>query len=404
MGKPLAADGVAADDRVVELDLSALVPLTAYPHSPGNVKPLREYEGMKVDQVCIGSCTNSSYVDMLTVARILKGKHAHPDVSLVIAPGTRQVMQMLAREGALVDLLESGARLMESACGFCVGVGQSPQTDAVSLRTNNRNFEGRSGTRSAQVYLVSPEAAAAAAITGVVTDPRDLEMDYPDIQMPEQFLIDDRMLIAGPADPTVEVRRGPNIGDPPYNDPLPADIAGEVTLVVGDKITTDHISPAGDKLKYRSNIEFYSTFVFEPVDPTFSERAAENRDRGVHNIVVAGESYGQGSSREHAALCPMYLGVKAVIAKSFERIHIANLINFGIVPFSFVHDEDYESIDAGDVVRIDGIRGLLERGEAAVLVNESSGREIPLAYDLTARQRKILLAGGRLNEVKGEAG
>jgi aconitate hydratase len=272
----------------------------------------------------------------------------------------------------------------------------------VSLRTNNRNFEGRSGTRSAQVYLVSPETAAAAAITGVVTDPRDLGMDYPDIQMPERFLIDDSMLIAGPPDPTVEVRRGPNIGDPPHNDPLPGEIRGEVTLVVGDKITTDHISPAGDLLKYRSNVELYSTFVFQPVDPTFAERAAANRDRGVHNVVVAGESYGQGSSREHAALCPMFLGVKAVIAKSFERIHVANLINFGIVPFTFVHDEDYESIDIGDVVRIEGIRGLLERGEAAVLVNETSGREIPLAYDLTARQVKIVLAGGRLNEVRGE--
>jgi aconitate hydratase len=311
---------------------------------------------------------------------------------------------MLAREGALVDLLESGARLMESACGFCVGVGQSPQTDAVSLRTNNRNFEGRSGTRSAQVYLVSPESAAAAAITGVVTDPRDLEMDYPDIQMPEQFLIDDTMLIAGPPDPGVEVRRGPNIGDPPHNAPLPSDIEGNVTLVVGDKITTDHISPAGDKLKYRSNIEFYSTFVFEPVDPTFAQRAAANRDQGVHNLIVAGESYGQGSSREHAALCPMFLGVKAVIAKSFERIHIANLINFGIVPFTFADEEDYESIDMGDEVRIHDIRGLLERGEPIVLVNESAGREIPLAYDLTARQVKILLAGGRLNEVKGEEG
>jgi aconitate hydratase len=293
---------------------------------------------------------------------------------------------------------------MESACGFCVGVGQSPQTDAVSLRTNNRNFYGRSGTRSAQVYLVSPEAAAAAAITGVVTDPRALDMDYPDIQMPERFLIDDSMLVAGPPDPTVEVRRGPNIGDPPSNEPLPAEINGEVALVVGDKITTDHISPAGDKLKYRSNIEFYSNFVFEPVDPTFSQRAAENRDQGVHNLVVAGESYGQGSSREHAALCPMFLGVKAVIAKSFERIHIANLINFGIVPLSFVDDADYEAIDAGDAVRIADIRGVLERGEPAVLVNESSGREIPLGYDLTPRQVKILLAGGRLNEVRAEAG
>ena len=393
-------DEEAAYDKTVELDLSAVEPLTAYPHSPGNVKPVRDFLGLKVNQVEIGSCTNSSYKDMITVARILKGQHVHPDVSLAIAPGSRQVLQMLAREGALGDLLDVGARIMESACGFCIGNSQSPQTDAVTLRTSNRNFLGRSGTRSAQAYLVSPEVAAAAVITGEFTDPRDLDVPYPDVPMPDRFSIDDSMFIfPAQADKDVAIYRGPNIGDPPHNDPLPASIVGEITIKVGDKITTDHIMPAGARMKYRSNVPKYAEFVFEHVEPTFSQRAAANRDKGVHNLIVAGESYGQGSSREHAALCPMYLGVKAVIAKSFERIHIANLINFGIVPLTFQNDADYGKIAAGDEVEIPDVRGRLQRGEDLVLVNKTQNVEIPLAYDFSDRQRGILLAGGTLNYV-----
>jgi aconitate hydratase len=396
----LLPDEDAAYDRIVELDLSIVEPLTAYPHSPGNVKPVRALANLKVDQVEIGSCTNSSYKDMITVARILKGKHVHPNVSLAVAPGSRQVLQMLTREGALADLLDSGARIMESACGFCIGNSQSPQTDAVSLRTSNRNFEGRSGTKSAQVYLVSPETAAAAVITGQFTDPRDLGMPYPDVRMPGRFYIDDSMFIfPEQADRGVAIYRGPNIGDPPHNDPLPEDIAGRVAIKVGDKITTDHIMPAGARMKYRSNVPKYAEFVFEHVDPTFSQRATENRDRGLHNLIVAGESYGQGSSREHAALCPMYLGIKVVIARSFERIHVANLINFGIVPLTFKNEADYEQIEAGDEMVIARIRDRLKQGEELVLVNKTQDVEIPLSYRFSERQRDILLAGGTLNYV-----
>ena len=400
----LHADSDAVYDKVVELDLSTIEPLMATPHSPGNVSPVRDVAGMKVDQVIIGSCTNSSYMDMMTVARILKGRHVHPEVSFAIAPGSRQVLQMLAREGALADLIAAGARVMESACGFCIGNSQSPSTDAVSLRTSNRNFEGRSGTRSAQVYLVSPETAAAAVLTGIFTDPRDLEMAYPNVSMPEQFLIDDSMFIFPErTDKAVEIARGPNIGAPPYNDPLPGTIKGQVTIKVGDKITTDHIMPAGARLKFRSNVPTYAEFVFEGIDAAFPQRAAENRDCGVHNLIVAGESYGQGSSREHAALCPMYLGVKAVVAKGFERIHSANLINFGIVPLTFVDDADYEKLQAGDEVAIPQIREKLEQGEPLMLVNYTSAQEIPLQHQLSDRQRRILLAGGLLNDVVRDA-
>ncbi|MBN1873854.1 MAG: aconitate hydratase, partial [Anaerolineae bacterium] len=395
----LLPDPDALYDRVVEIDLSAIEPLTAAPHSPGNVIPVRQVAGKDVTQVEIGSCTNSSYKDMVTVAHILKGQHVHPNVSLAIAPGSRQVLQMLAREGALADLIGVGARLMESACGFCIGNSQSPQTDAVSLRTNNRNFEGRSGTKSAQVYLVSPETAAAAVITGKFTDPRDLGMDYPSVAMPDCFFIDDSMFIFPKQLSSVAVYRGPNIGDPPHSTPLPDAIRGEVTVKVGDKITTDHIMPAGQLLKYRSNVPKYAEFVFNPVDATFAQRAGANRDAGIHNLIVAGESYGQGSSREHAALCPMYLGVKAVIAKSFERIHIANLINFGIVPLTFADDADYAKIAQGDRVTIPDVREKLNANAPFVAVNETQGVEIPLAYSLSERQREILLVGGLLNYV-----
>ncbi len=396
----LLPDPDAAYDRIVELDLSAIEPLAAAPHSPGNVKPVRELAGMVVNQVVIGSCTNSSYKDMVTAARILKGQHAHPNVSFAIAPGSRQVLQMLAQEGALADLIAAGARVMESACGFCIGNSQSPQTDAVSLRTSNRNFEGRSGTSSAQVYLISPETAAAAVITGKITDPRDLGLSYPDVTMPERFLIDDSMFIfPEQTDREGEIERGPNIGAPPYNVPLPEIIEGEVTIKVGDKITTDHIMPAGARLKFRSNVPKYAEYVFEGIDPTFARRAMTNRDQGSHNLIVAGESYGQGSSREHAALCPMYLGVKAVVAKSFERIHAANLINFGILPLTFVDEADYEKLNAGDRVTIPQVRESLEQGAPLVLLDQSSAQEIPLQCSFSERQRQILLAGGLLNEV-----
>ena len=394
----ISADANCSYDKEVELDLGAIEPLAAYPHSPGNVKPVRELSGIKVNQVEIGSCTNSSYKDMITVARILKGRRVHTDVSFSMAPGSRQVLQMLAREGALSDLIDSGVRVMENACGFCIGNSQSPQTGAVSLRTSNRNFEGRSGTQDAQVYLVSPETAAAAVLTGRITDPRSLDVPYPHVKMPPKFFIDDGMFIfPAQADRSTEVFRGPNIGEPPRNTALPRSIAGEVAIKVGDKITTDHIIPAGARMKYRSNVPAYSEYVFENVDPAFSKRAKAIRDSGRHALIVAGESYGQGSSREHAALCPMYLGVKAVIARSFERIHSANLVNFGILPLTFKNAEDYSRIEAGDQVEIQDIRGRLERGEELVLTDRTKGIEIPLAHDFSARQRDILLAGGALN-------
>jgi len=387
---PLHADADATYERVVELDLGSIEPLCAAPHSPGNVVPVRELAGLKVDQVEIGSCTNSSYVDLATVARILKGKRVHPDVSLGVAPGTRQVLQMIAQDGSLFDLVTAGARILESACGFCLGIGQSPQTNAVSLRTNNRNFEGRSGTRSAQVYLV-------AAITGEITDPRTLGIDHPKVRMPERFTVDDGMFLFpdGP-DERVEIVRGPNIGEPPRVRPVGERIRGVVTLKVGSKITTDHITPAGQYLKYRSNIPRYAEVTFERVDPTFAERAARNRDAGVDNLIVAGESYGQGSSREHAAICPMYLGVRAVVAVSFERIHTANLINYGLVPLVFAHAADYDRIEQGDEIEIPELHTRLARGELLTLVNRTRGIEIPLACELSARQRNLVLAGGVL--------
>ncbi len=402
---PLQADPDATYEKEVTLDLSTIEPLAAAPHSPGNVVTVRSVAGMPVQQVEIGSCTNSSYKDLMTVARILKGQHVHPHVSLAIAPGSRQVVQMITREGALADLIDAGARLMESACGFCIGNSQSPPTNAVSLRTSNRNFEGRSGTRSAQVYLVSPETAAAAVLTGEFTDPRDLDMPYPEVQMPDHFYIDDSMFIfPEQADPNVEIYRGPNIGAPPHNDPLPEAIRGVVTIKVGDKITTDHIMPAGARLKYRSNVPKYAEFVFEGVDPEFSQRAAANRDRGIHNVIVAGLSYGQGSSREHAALCPMYLGVKAVVAKSFERIHTANLINFGILPLLFADEADYDKLNAGDELVIPEARAKLAQNEPLTLRNVTQNVDIPLVYHLSDRQRNIILAGGMLNFAGHQAG
>jgi aconitate hydratase len=402
----LLPDEDAEYARVVDIDLGEIVPLAAYPHSPGNIKTVRELEGLEVDQVCMGSCTNSSYIDLMTVARILKDQKAHPSLSFVIAPGSRQVLQNITRDGGLADLISAGARIAESACGFCIGNSQSPQTDAVSIRTSNRNFLGRSGTKSAQVYLTSPETAAAAVITGKMTDPRDLEqmgIPYPDIDMPQRFYVDDSMFLRPSEHPEeIEIYRGPNIGDPPVSTPLPETIDGVVTIKVGDKTTTDHIIPAGDRMKYRSNVPKYSEFLFEVVDPTFYERAKGIQEAGKDNIILGGVSYGQGSSREHAALCPMYMGVKAVIAKSFERIHKANLINFGILPLTFAHEADYDGIDQGDTLRIPDVRSIIEKGDKLIAVDESKGAKFELAYELSDRERDIILAGGTLAYMKPE--
>lgn len=394
----LGPDENAEYDRVVHVELDKIEPLAAAPHSPGNIKTVRELKGLKVDQVEIGSCTNSSYKDMMNVANVLKGRSVHPTVSFGVAPGSRQVLQMMANSGALTDLINSGARILESACGFCIGNSQSPPSKAVSLRTSNRNFEGRSGTKDAQIYLVSPEVAAAAVITGEITDPRELGIPYPAVDIPSKFFIDDSMFLGdGRPDTSVRIFRGPNIGEPPRNKPLPENIAGEVTIKVDDKITTDHIMPAGARLKYRSNVPKYAEFVFENVDPAFASRCMKNKERGQHNIIVAGLSYGQGSSREHAALCPMYLGVKAVIAQSFERIHAANLINFGIIPLTLVNENDYEHLSQGDDIVLNNIRDQLTTAKEIALNNKTKGISIPLVCKLSDRQRGILLAGGLLN-------
>lgn len=400
----MKADDNAAYDRIVEIDLGDLVPLAAKPHSPDHVGTVREIEGIPVDQVCIGSCTNASYKDLATVAAILKGKTVHRDVSFVLTPGSRQVLQNLEKKGYLDDLIHAGARITESSCGFCIGNGQSPPSGAVSLRTSNRNFLARSGTADAQVYLVSAETAAAAVITGKIMDPRDLRMPYPLVKIPAKFFIDDGMIIKpeDAEDPSaVAVYRGPNIGKPPVSLALPERIIGDVTIKVGDKITTDHIIPAGVKMKYRSNIPKYSRYVFAVLDKTFAGRAEAVRDEGRSNIIVAGSSYGQGSSREHAAICPMYLGVKAVIAKSIERIHASNLVNFGILPLLFSDEGDYENIDQGDRLEIDSIRDTLKAKGRVVIKNQTKGRQFVADYHLTDRQIGILLAGGALNYKNG---
>ncbi|MFZ7136999.1 MAG: aconitate hydratase [archaeon] len=399
----LKADPDAVYDKVVDINLSELVPLAAFPHSPGNIKTIKELEGKAVNQVCIGSCTNSSYKDLMTVAKILKGKKAHPSVSFVISPGSKQVLENLAQDGALTDLLSAGARITEPVCGFCIGNSQSPQTDAVSIRTSNRNFFGRSGTKSADVYLTSPETAAAAVITGCFTDPRELGIEYPKVAMPEKFYIDDSMIIAPSKCPEeVEIYRGPNIVELPDSLPLEKDVCGVVTIKVEDKITTDHIIPAGSRMKYRSNVPKYSEFVFEIVDETFPERASKIRDSGKSNIIVGGLSYGQGSSREHAALCPMFLGVKAVIAKSFERIHSANLINFGIVPLTFQTEADYDKIEQGDQIQIENIRESISQNQPLTVKNLTKNTQIKVYYQLSQRQQDIILAGGMLAYIKNK--
>ncbi|MBI9093803.1 MAG: aconitate hydratase [Sphaerochaeta sp.] len=398
---PLAPDADASYDDLFEIDLSSLEPRVAQPHSPDNIVLVKDIAGKKVDQVLIGSCTNSSYVDMKKVADLLDGNVVHPSVSLGIAPGSREVFMMLANDGSLAKLIKSGARILESACGFCIGNHQSPGSEGVSLRTNNRNFEGRSGTKSAQVYLVSVEVAVLGALTGKITDPlSDHGFPYPTCSVPEKFLVDDSLLIFPPEDgSSVEIIRGPNIGDPPKNTPLKENLTGVVTIKVGDKITTDHIMPAGARLKYRSNIVEYSKYVFEPVDPSFASRCQENQKQGRANFIVAGSSYGQGSSREHAAICPMYLGVQAVIALSIERIHQNNLCNFGIIPLTFRDKDDYAKLEMGDELVLEDIRSQIGKSEVQLL-NKTRGIAIPLSCDITSEQHSMLLAGGLLNVLK----
>ena len=397
----LNADDDAKYDRIIDIDLSTLEPRVATPHSPGNVKLVNELSGLKVDQVCIGSCTNSSFKDLMTVAEMLKGKKLTAGMSLVIAPGSKQVLEMITENGALSDLISFGARIMESTCGFCIGNGQAPATDAVSVRTNNRNFKGRSGTESAGIYLVSPETAAACALTGVMTDPRDIGMEPPKIILPEKFKIDDTMIIH-PIKQKKEIKiyRGPNIGNPPTNEPLADNLFGEVTLKVEDKITTDHIMPAGIRLKYRSNIPKYSEFVFEPVDNTFPARCLSNKENEKANIIVAGLSYGQGSSREHAAICPSFLGVKAVIAKSIERILWANLVNFGIIPMLFADEEDFDKIEQNDELEMTDLIQAITIQSICIIKNKTKKCEFEVKLELSSREREILIAGGVLNIIK----
>ena len=395
---PLSSDEDAVYDKVIDINLSTLKPLIACPHSPDNIVAVESLKDVKVDQVCIGSCTNSSLRDLLKVAKILKGKKISDSVSLSVSPGSKQVLSMLAECGALADILASGARLLECACGPCIGMGFSPNSAGVSLRTFNRNFEGRSGTKDAKVYLVSPEVAVASAITGYITDPRTLG-EEPTIELPESFKIDDSAVLM-PATPeeakNLEVLRGPNIKPLPTTTPLPDEITANLTLKVGDNITTDHIMPAGSKiLPYRSNIPYLSKFCFAVCDENFSARALEKKS----SIIVGGANYGQGSSREHAALVPLYLGVKAVVAKSFARIHVANLINAGILPFVFENESDYDKLEQDDVLTLSNLHASLKSGKFT-MYNQTKKESYNLVASFTERQIEMLMAGGLLPYTK----
>ena len=399
--RELRADDDAVYDETVEIALPELEPMIAQPHSPDKVVKVTEIEGKPVDQVAIGSCTNSSLKDMSMLAEMLSGKTVAPNVSLVVSPGSKQVLEMMARDGALAKIVGAGARVLESACGPCIGMGQAPPSGATTLRTFNRNFLGRSGTKDANVYLVSVETAAASALNGVITDPRKIGKP-PVVKLPERFLINDNMIVKPPEDGSkVKIIRGPNIKPLPEAKEMPEAIEGVVLLKVEDNITTDHIMPAGAKiLPLRSNIPAISEHVFEVVDPTFAGRAKQAGG----GFIVGGENYGQGSSREHAALAPMYLGVKWVLAKSFARIHKANLVNFGIIPLTFANPEDYGKIENGDHIRVTDVRKSLEGNQPLVLSNETKGVQIRTEYDLSERQRKTVLDGGLLNHVKKSVG
>ena len=399
---PLTADSDADYDMVVEINLSELTPMAACPHSPDNVKTLDEIGDMKIDQVCIGSCTNSSLLDMLKVAYILKGKTVHPDVSLAIAPGSKQVLNMLADCGALATMIDAGARILESACGPCIGMGQSPNSGGISLRTFNRNFEGRSGTKDGQIYLVSPEVAAVSALTGVLTDPRTLG-EMPEFKLPEVFTVNDNMVVppvkAEDMD-SVEVLRGPNIKPFPVSEALADNLDAKCSLKVGDNITTDQLMPAGAKiLPLRSNIPKISEYCFAVCDEKFHDRALELKK----SIIVGGSNYGQGSSREHAALAPLYLGVKAVIVKSFARIHMANLINAGIVPLTFVNEADYDKINQLDELKIDNLKEAVINADTVKVTDVTKGFDFEVKLDFSQRQRDMLVAGGLLNYTKENA-
>lgn len=393
----LLPDADANYDEHIVIDLATLEPMAAKPHSPDNVEKISTIGKIKVDQVAIGSCTNSSYMDMMKVAAILKGKTVNPNVSLVIAPGSKQVLTMLAQNGALADMVSAGARILESACGPCIGMGQAPCTDAVSLRTFNRNFEGRSGTTSARVYLVSPEVAAASALTGVLTDPRELG-EAPKIEMPEEFVINDNLVVApAPEGNDVEVVRGPNIKPFPVNKALSDKVSGKALIKVGDNITTDHIMPSNAKLlPFRSNVPYLAEFCLTPCDPEFPARAKENGG----GFIIGGSNYGQGSSREHAALAPLQLGIKGVIAKSFARIHMANLINSGIVPMTFENEADYDTIDMNDELTIENAIDQVKKAGTVIVRNLTKNREIKVRVSLSDRQVQMILAGGLLNFTK----
>lgn len=397
--KEIIADQGAEYDKEISVDLTQLKPLVAAPHSPDNIHSINDFIGKKVDQVAIGSCTNSSYKDLMAVAQILKGKTVAENVSLVISPGSRQVLNMLAENGALADMISAGARILESGCGPCIGMGQAPGTDSVSLRTFNRNFKGRSGTTSAQVYLVSPETAAASALAGVIADPTQLDISI-DFDTPKEFLVNDNMIIPPVEDRSdIEVVRGPNIKPFPLGKALGDKLTGKVLLVAEDNITTDHIMPSSAKLlPFRSNIPHLAKFAFTPVDADFPTRAEENNG----GIVIGGENYGQGSSREHAALVPLYLGVKAVVAKSFARIHKANLINSGILPLTFANPADYNTIDLLDDLVIENAKEQVKAGGQIKLINIEKGLEYTLDLDVTDKEREVLLAGGKINAIKAQ--
>ncbi len=390
-------DEDAQYDEEITIDLSSLVPLAAKPHMPDNVDTVKNIGKIKVDQVAIGSCTNSSYMDMMKVAKILKGKTVAEDVSLVISPGSRQVLNMLSQNGALADMIAAGARILETACGPCIGMGQSPKTDAISLRTFNRNFEGRSGTKSAKVYLVSPETAALSAINGYLSDPTELTISN-EIEMPEKFLINDNMVVEpAPENNDIKVVRGPNIKEYPVNGKLENTVSGKALIKVEDNITTDHIMPSNAKLlPYRSNVPYLSNFCLAPCDDKFSERAKENGG----GFIIAGSNYGQGSSREHAALAPLYLGVKGVIAKSFARIHMANLINSGILPMTFADEADYDKIDMMDELVIENAIDSVMKDNSLTVKNLTKGTEFKVNFALSDRQRDIMALGGLLNYTK----
>ncbi len=411
--RPLAADSDAEYDRVIEIDLSQLEPMAACPSSPDNIKTIAELTGTETGQVLIGSCTNSSFADLMMVAGTLKGRGINNMVEFGIAPGSREVLNMLAQNGALSDMIGAGARILESGCGPCIGQGFSPADGVVSLRTFNRNFAGRTGTVGDQAYLVSPETAVASALTGKITDPRDLPqllgIEYPKIDEPKKFLIDDSMIekpLTETESDKVEVLRGPTIVVPESPSQFCEKLAGQVLLKCGDKITTDHIMPAGAFLKLRSNVPEYAKVVFscfsEPDQPTFAERALALKEKAVAGVIVAGQSYGQGSSREHAALCPMYLGVRAVIAKSIERIHKANLINFCIVPIEFADANDYDKIHAGDKLRIDGLVDAVRNSDEVTIVDETSSIEFVGKLNLSDRDREIMLSAGLLNYTRNK--